>query len=486
MIFKRLLHKQISSFLHQCDKRFIIHNTSDSSLKWKKIKDFKKAMPPHRENPVVTVLDTPEFRSIFTPELDVVRNLFKKYNYELRIAGGAVRDMLMKITPKDLDFATTATPNQMKEFFTNENIRMINMNGERHGTITVRINDAANFEITTLRIDVVTDGRHADIEFTTDWILDANRRDLTINSMFLDFDGRVYDYFFGYDDLEKRRVAFVGDAHTRITEDFLRILRYFRFYGRIADHPNNHEETTIKAIKDNVSGLERISGERIWTEWSKILEGNFGMELTIKMIECNLGKYIGLPENIDLDNFRQICQRARSNNMVLHPATMIVSMLKDEKEVLDAHGRLKWSGYIRDLALFVVLNRNIEDSQLPLLSFKQLMLTSNKRKTTREYILEVFKYQGKFDLMKEFQEWEVPHFPVKGDDVRSYITNPKMITIVLNALKRIWLIDNCQTSRDSLLAQVPDIIANSEEKYKSLIDTKKVSKGKKNKDVINS
>lgn len=91
----------------------------------------------------------------------------------------------MGIQPKDLDFATVATPQQMKEMFTKENIRMINANGERHGTVTPRINDKENFEVTTLRIDVVTDGRHAQVEFTSDWRLDANRRDLTINSMFL-------------------------------------------------------------------------------------------------------------------------------------------------------------------------------------------------------------------------------------------------------------------------------------------------------------
>lgn len=95
------------------------------------------------------------------------------------------RDLLMGLTPKDLDFATTATPEEMKEMFTAEEVRMINVNGERHGTITARINDKENFEVTTLRIDMVTDGRFADVQFTKDWKLDANRRDLTINSMFL-------------------------------------------------------------------------------------------------------------------------------------------------------------------------------------------------------------------------------------------------------------------------------------------------------------
>lgn len=179
-----------------------------------------------RTDPVIMKLDRPEFHSVFTPELQTLANLFKKYNYELRIAGGAVRDILMGKQPKDLDFATDATPQQMKEMFTKEEIRMINEKGEKHGTITARINDKENFEITTLRIDVLTNGRHAQVEFTKDWKLDANRRDLTINSMFLDLDGKLYDYFYGYDDLQKKRVVFVGDADTRIREDYLRILRY--------------------------------------------------------------------------------------------------------------------------------------------------------------------------------------------------------------------------------------------------------------------
>lgn len=135
----------------------------------------------------------------------------------------------MGLKPIDIDFATTATPQQMIEMFEKENIRIFNRNGEKHGTVTVRLNDEQNFEITSLRIDVSTDGRHAEVEFTTNWLLDASRRDLTINSMFLGFDGKVYDWFYGYDDLKNKRVVFVGNAAKRIQEDYLRILRYFRW-----------------------------------------------------------------------------------------------------------------------------------------------------------------------------------------------------------------------------------------------------------------
>jgi tRNA nucleotidyltransferase (CCA-adding enzyme) len=196
-----------------------LHNKKD----WQEIKMNEIRS---RIDPVIMKLDTTEFRSIFTPELQIVTDLFKIYSYELRIAGGAVRDLLINKRPADLDFATNATPQQMKEMFRKENIRMINENGEKHGTITVRINNKENFEITTLRIDVLSNGRHAKIEFTEDWKLDAMRRDLTINSMYLDFNGKVYDYFYGYDDLQNRRVIFVGNPNCRIQEDYLRILRY--------------------------------------------------------------------------------------------------------------------------------------------------------------------------------------------------------------------------------------------------------------------
>ena len=247
----------------------------------------------YRESPIVLKLDNELFKSILTQELNDMLAIFKKYNYEIRVAGGAVRDLLMKKKPTDLDFATTATPLQMKAMFDAEKIRMINMNGEKHGTITPRINNKENFEVTTLRIDVLTDGRHAEVEFTKDWLLDANRRDLTINAMFLGLDGSVYDYFYGYEDLLARKVRFVGNAETRIKEDYLRILRYFRFYGRISDSANNHDEDILKTITDNADGLERISGERIWLELKKILSGNFAGELMLSLLKCGIAKYIG-------------------------------------------------------------------------------------------------------------------------------------------------------------------------------------------------
>jgi len=158
------------------------------------------------------------------------------------------------------------------------------------------------------------------------------------------------------------------------------ITRYFRFYGKIMDSPDQHDEATIKALKENIGGLEQISGERIWNEWNKILTGNFALELTLKLLECGGSRYIGLPEKPNVENFRNIYQRAQSNNVNLKPISLIVSMLKDEYEVMKLHERLKLSNSDRDLALFLVQNREYKLCEKPLKRYQQLVLLQQTKR----------------------------------------------------------------------------------------------------------
>ncbi|CAF0827111.1 unnamed protein product [Brachionus calyciflorus] len=201
-------------------------------------------------------LDTPLFKKILSDELVFLTNVFKKNNYELRIAGGAVRDLIMNIFPHDIDLATNALPDEMIKMLNAENIRIINLNGLKHGTVPVRINDKQNFEITTLRIDVKTYGRHAEVEFTNDWHKDAIRRDLTVNSLFLDLDGTIFDYVNGVDDINNKIIKFVGIPDKRVKEDYLRILRYFRFYSRVKSDCKEHHKESLEAIRNNAEGLK--------------------------------------------------------------------------------------------------------------------------------------------------------------------------------------------------------------------------------------
>ncbi|KAH1007932.1 hypothetical protein HUJ04_005103 [Dendroctonus ponderosae] len=420
------------------------------------INKFKMKVPKSRENPVILKLESPEFHSILSEDVKTLVGLFQKYNHEIRIAGGAVRDLLMGIQPKDLDFATTATPTEMKKMFETENVRMINANGEKHGTVTPRINDNENFEVTTLRIDVVTDGRHAEVLFTTDWLLDALRRDLTINSMFLGLDGSVYDYFFGYDDLNKRRVAFVGNAEKRIQEDYLRILRYFRFYGRISDKPNNHEPETLQTIKNNAEGLSNISGERIWTEVKKIAEGNSAGALLEVITQCELGPYIGLPSNCSTEELKRVW--AQSGHLSLNAITLLSTLLSTLDDAINLNARLKLSAFERDLAIFVIEHRGPKLHPKPLLPYQQLVVkTKSKPLVVRQYVIEVLKYNNS-PYLEDFQKWEIPTFPIGGALLKQNgVESGRMMGQVLHELKNIWADSEFMLSTEEILKHIPNV-----------------------------
>ena len=157
-----------------------------------------------------------------TSELENLDKIFKKSGYEIRIVGGAVRDILLKKDPKDIDLATDATPKEMMDLLGKAGIKHI-PTGIEHGTITAVLNNEP-FEITTLRADVDTDGRRATVQYVTSWEEDAKRRDLTYNAMSMDLDGKIYDYFGGMDDLQNKVSKFVGDPEERIKEDYLCLL----------------------------------------------------------------------------------------------------------------------------------------------------------------------------------------------------------------------------------------------------------------------
>ncbi len=184
-----------------------------------------------------------------------------------RLVGGAVRDRLAGKPVADIDLATPDSPQDVVRALEAAGLRAI-PTGLAHGTVTALV-DGQGFEITTLRRDVETDGRHAVVAFTDDWREDAARRDFTINAMSMTPDGTLYDYFGGAGDLRAGIVRFVGDPATRIAEDYLRILRFFRFFARYGAGPA--DAAALKAIAAAVPGLARLSVERVWSELKRIL-----------------------------------------------------------------------------------------------------------------------------------------------------------------------------------------------------------------------
>jgi poly(A) polymerase len=184
-----------------------------------------------------------------------------------RLVGGCVRDALLGVDAKDLDLATPLRPKEAMRRLREAGIKVV-PTGLAHGTVTAVI-EGRPIEITTLRRDVETDGRHAVVDFTDDWTADAERRDLTINALFADLDGKIYDPVGGLPDLAAGRVRFVGDPNRRIAEDYLRIPRFFRFFARFARLPPDPD--MIAAIAAGMGGIDQLAGERVKAELFSLL-----------------------------------------------------------------------------------------------------------------------------------------------------------------------------------------------------------------------
>ena len=185
---------------------------------------------------------------------------------EIRYVGGCIRKLLNNEKVDDIDLATNLEPDKVCESLKKNNINYYKT-GIKHGTITAII-DNYKFEITTLREDISTDGRHATVKFSKDWRNDASRRDFTINSIYSDKEGNLFDPFNGKNDLEKGIINFIGNVNDRIQEDYLRILRYLRFFLNYSKVKHNLE--IIRKLKMNIGGVSILSKERLLDELKKI------------------------------------------------------------------------------------------------------------------------------------------------------------------------------------------------------------------------
>ena len=237
-------------------------------------------------------------KTIFLDLPSSILNLWHVMNceYETRLVGGAVRDMVLGVKPKDYDFCTVATPEQMIAFAEEYGYR-VEPTGLQHGTVSFILDDEA-YEFTTLRVDTDCDGRHATVEFTTSFKDDAARRDFTINAMSADVRGTVYDYFGGLEDLtgEFVTIRFVGNAEDRIREDYLRVLRFFRFAARF-DAGMDWSALKFMCTDEVHEGLKKVSRERIWAEVSKLAVAPAREAAITQMVLTGVFNAIGMRHN---------------------------------------------------------------------------------------------------------------------------------------------------------------------------------------------
>ena len=265
-----------------------------------------------------------------------------------RLVGGCVRDALAgllvhDIDPHDIDLASPLPPEAAMAALRAAGLRAV-PTGIAHGTVTA-VADGRGFEVTTLRRDVATDGRHAVVAFTDDWRVDAARRDFTINAMSMTAIGMVHDYFGGIADLRAGRVRFVGDPATRIAEDRLRMLRFFRFHARFGIGPP--DPAALAAIADAAPGLARLSPERVWSELKRILAAPAAAPTVALMAQAGV-LAAALPEGADPARLAALEARGAPADPLLRLAALLPAPPDADAAALAARLRLSTAG--RDLA----------------------------------------------------------------------------------------------------------------------------------------
>ena len=362
---------------------------------------------------------------------------------EARLVGGVVRDLMVERPIADVDLAVPQPPEEVMQRLKAQGMTVV-PTGLAHGTVTAVI-DSAPYEITTLRRDVETDGRHAVVCWTDNWQEDAARRDFTINAMSCDSTGTVHDYFGGQHDLADGTVRFVGDATLRIQEDALRILRFFRFWGRYGR--GQADAQAMHAITAQAELLNGLSVERIWSELKRILAGPKVLEVVYLMQRAGILPVL-LPEGTNVPLFAQL--------MACHPpadALLRLAALVPAKSA-DLARRLKFSraeaARLKAMRAEPVPLPDMSDAQLRHL----LADTSPDILAARSWL-----YQARHpevlgtELRQRLAQLEIPVFPLAGRDLLDAGCQPgPHVGQVLKDVRNWWQQGGCTADKQACLA----------------------------------
>ena len=348
-----------------------------------------------------------------SPAIKAIMSAIESAGGEARIVGGAVRDALLGRPIGDIDLACTLPPDQMVKALDRKGIKNI-PTGIDHGTITA-VYDHKGYEITTLRHDIQPDGRHSKVAFTTDWAADAARRDFTINGLYLDKGGNLHDFFDGRSDLTAGLIRFIGDPAERIQEDYLRILRAFRFMAQLEGF--TIEEQGLKACISLSGSLSSLSVERVWKEISKLMAAVNPVPACKLM--CGGGVLLTvLPEATMVDRLEALVRLEAKTRRTTF-LTRLVALLdyvdpaqlssrlrlsRNESQVLgNLRGALGWDkiGTIKEL--------------------RQKLYDYGKEVVQDAVLLREAASAEKLgaDWLSEIERWSKPAFPLQGKDLKT-------------------------------------------------------------------
>ena len=404
------------------------------------------------------------------PDLKKAMALLNAEGGEGRIAGGAVRNSLMGIAIADVDLATTLKPEAVIARAKAAGIKAI-PTGIDHGTVTLVI-DRRPFEVTTLRRDVTTDGRRAEVAFTDDWHEDASRRDLTINGLYADAKGEVIDLVDGLADIETRTVRFIGDAETRIREDYLRILRYFRFFAFYGS--GRPDAAALRAMAREKEGLKKLSAERVWSELKKLLSAEDPGRALLWMRTAGILTLI-LPETEKwgIDEVPGLIAAERAFGWTPDPLLRLAAMVPPDVDRLAAMAeRLRLSkqeaAFLAEWAASPKIPEKIAAT-----AFRRMLYRSGKGGVIVRLQLQLSIVRAKAEgdtalmpevarlsaLLREAASWVKPLFPLSGADVLARGVSPgPRVGELLGKLEEEWLAGDFNTERPALLARLDALL----------------------------
>jgi len=373
---------------------------------------------------------------------------------EVKFVGGCVRKAICGENIDDIDLATSLEPDETKKRLHKENIKVID-SGITHGTVTAIVNNK-KFEITTLRKDVSTDGRHALVEFSSNWELDALRRDFTINAIYVDIEGRIFDPLNGVSDLQNGKVKFIGSSDERIQEDYLRILRYFRFFTQYSKI--DHDQDIIRSIKKYINGLNKISNERIFDELKKILK----LKNVYSLFSNNISKDIILNifpqfkyyERLEIvKNLDQKLQTKYDSHLIL--ALLIVDQSNNYEYFCHKY---KTSNSIKNR--FKNISINFENFKSKKFfseeNIKKLIYLSSKNEVIDLLLFSICgntktKILGIEKLIEYVNTCKIPKFPISGNDLKQHgYKSGQELGAKLKSLEEKWVDNNFVLDKKSL------------------------------------
>ena len=373
---------------------------------------------------------------------------------EVRYVGGCVRKIIKKEKVDDIDLATNLVPSEVCDALKKQNINFYET-GIQHGTITAIIDDH-KYEITSLRKDVSTDGRHAKVEFSSDWKEDAARRDFSINSIYSDKDGNLFDPYNGKKDLESGNINFIGDSENRIKEDYLRILRYVRFFINYSNQ--SHDLNIIKKIKKNIGGVSKLSSERLLDEFKKLTISNAFLKIFNDKISLELIEII-FPQLKNLENFKKLNSHAIDNLAKVDFIFLLSLLIVDGSDNTDYflykfNISKKDQKRLKSIDFFYKENVSIKN-------FNEKNLNKIFYHNGKQTVIDIINYKlftsSKVEkkllkLLETYKDKVIPTLPIDASTLMTKynIAEGKMLGNKLKLIEEIWVQNSFQISEKQI------------------------------------